>query len=147
MKRFDIWNEQKKRLDFEEKIIGIKQRDVVFVHIGQNIGFEQNGKGEEFLRPVVVIKIFNRRLFFGIPLTSKHKYGDFFEDIAYKRGEKYIKSTAILVQARSFDTKRIKYKSGVVEKKVFEHISSRLKSKITPSLEGEPLRGIYEKSI
>jgi len=131
---------RKKNMDSIENIIGIKERDVVFVHMGQNIGFEQNGKGEEFLRPVVVMKVFNRRLFLGLPLTTKDKEGDFFEEMVYKKGEDYIKNTAILIQTRSFDAKRVKYKSGVVEKDVFEYLAEKLSNRLTLSKEREPRR-------
>ena len=146
MKPFDEWNEKKKIIDKQEKLIGLKERDVVFVNMGINIGREQNGKGEEFLRPVVVIKIFNRNLFFGIPLTSKQKNGDFFLDISFTHKNEEINSTAILVQAKSFDTKRVKYKKGIVSKDICEALKNELSKKLTLCFQREPRRELIKES-
>ena len=145
MKPFDKWNEKKKIIDKQEKLIGLKERDVVFVNMGVNIGREQNGKGEEFLRPVVVIKIFNRSLFFGIPLTSKQKNGDFFLDVSFTHKNEEINSTAILVQAKSFDTKRAKYKKGVVPKDIYEVLKNELSKKLTLCFQREPRRELISE--
>lgn len=79
-----------------------------FIAIGENIGFEQNGKGEEFLRPVIVYKKFSKNVFLGIPLTKTKRDGKFYAD--FELHEKT--STAILSQVRLFDSKRLKYKIG-----------------------------------
>jgi len=139
MKDFDTWNNKKKLIDSSEKLIGLKQRDVVFIHIGQNIGYEQNGKGEQFLRPVIVLEVFNRGLFLGLPLTSKEKKGDFFEPIEYKKRDTIVKSTAILVQTKSFATKRVKYKSGYIDKVLFESLKNKVAKRLT-LIKREPLR-------
>jgi mRNA interferase MazF len=39
---FDEWNEVKKELSIKERKLGIKQREIFWANIGQNIGFEQN---------------------------------------------------------------------------------------------------------
>ena len=36
----------------------------------ENIGFEQSGKGDEFLRPVLILKRLTKEMFFGIPLST-----------------------------------------------------------------------------
>lgn len=46
--------------------------------MGQNIGFEQNGKGDNFVRPVIILKKFNKNMFFGIPLSTQIKDGKFY---------------------------------------------------------------------
>jgi len=38
-------------------------REIWFCAIGANIRFEQDGSGTEFLRPVVIIKKFNKEVF------------------------------------------------------------------------------------
>ncbi len=151
MKPFDAWNEKKKSIDAQEQRIGVKERDVLFIRMGLNVGYEQNGKGDEFLRPVVVIKVFNRSLFFGVPLTSQEKSGDFFMDITFMHREEEISNTAILVQARAFDTKRVKYKKGVVPTAVFEALKERIAQKLTLCCERESRRKlqkpVYHKHI
>ena len=66
MSEFDKWNELKKEIDKREKILKFRERDIWFLNIGKNIGYEQNGKGEEFLRPVVVLRKFSNRYFLAI---------------------------------------------------------------------------------
>ena len=43
-----------------------------------NIGNEQDGKGPEHSRPVLIVKRFNKHLLWAVPLTSKHKEGKFY---------------------------------------------------------------------
>jgi len=141
---FKNWCKLKENLDKKDVLIGIKERSIVFVHMGRNIGSEQNGKGELFLRPVVVIKIFNKNLFFGVPLTSKKKTGSFFYDIIYTHKGREYNSTAILAQAKVFDRKRCLYTKGMIKKEYFEVLKEKLFD-LTLSDEREPRREIVEK--
>jgi mRNA interferase MazF len=78
LKHFDSWNKKKKDIDDKSKLIGLKERDIVFIHMGVNVGYEQDGKGDEFLRPVVVVKVFNRNLFFWSTINFQKERGKFF---------------------------------------------------------------------
>jgi hypothetical protein len=71
MKDFQKWHHLKSELDKKEHGVFINEREICFVSIGENIGFEQNGKNEMFERPVLVLKKFGTQTFIGIPLTSK----------------------------------------------------------------------------
>ena len=108
IKDFDGWNIQKKAIDSLENKRTFHEREVWFIKVGENVGFEQNGKGEEFLRPVIVYKKFSKNVFLGIPLTKTTKEGKFYRSFEFK-GER---SNAILSQIRLFDSKRLKYKIG-----------------------------------
>lgn len=72
------------------------------------MGFEQDGRGVQFLRPVIVLKKFNKELFWGIPLTKNEKVGKYYKSFLLKGNT----STAILSQFRLIDAKRLKYKIG-----------------------------------
>src|SRR5680860_1545617 len=65
-KCFDKWNIQKKIVDLISNKKTFHEREIWFIKIGENVGFEQNGKGEEFLRPVIVYKKFSASVFLGI---------------------------------------------------------------------------------
>lgn len=78
MKKFDEWNIVKKELDIKFKNIIPKEREVYWACIGENIGFEQNGKGCDFSRPVLILKRLSKHIFFGIPLSTQEKTGTFF---------------------------------------------------------------------
>lgn len=63
IQKFDEWNEEKKQIENMEVRSFFKERDVFYIRAGKNIGFEQNGKGEKFARPFIVIKKFNKETF------------------------------------------------------------------------------------
>lgn len=39
---FDEWNEVKKNTHKEKVLVGFKNRDIFYIKMGHNIGFEQN---------------------------------------------------------------------------------------------------------
>ncbi len=131
---FDTWNNQKKQLHLTQKTIGFSLFEIVFMKLGTNIGYEQDGKGEDFLRPILVYKKFNNRVFLGIPLTSKENNDKFHFEFEYKKG---IKSFAILSQVRLFDIKRAKYKDGKISKENFKKLQEKLLDLIVTPLENE----------
>jgi mRNA-degrading endonuclease toxin of MazEF toxin-antitoxin module len=121
-KDFDKWNTQKKFVDLTGNKKVFHEREVWFIAIGENIGFEQNGKGEEFLRPVIIYKKFSRNVFLGIPLTKTKREGKFYADFEL-HGKT---STAILSQVRLFDSKRLKYKIGKMSVGDYRKIKEKL---------------------
>ena len=52
---FDIWNEVKKLTHARDDIAEIffYEREVWWCRLGANVGFEQDGKGEHFQRPIL----------------------------------------------------------------------------------------------
>jgi len=78
-KDFDVWNKEKKNLhygDFEELLF--HEREIWWCSIGVNIGDEQDGKNELFERPILVIKKFNRKLAWVLPMSAKPKEGKYY---------------------------------------------------------------------
>ena len=101
MKEFDKWNEVKKKTDKNKNVPMIKEGEICWCKIGINIGNETLGKGEQFNRPILIIKKFSSDTFWGVPLTSKIKKGSWYH---------YLKNqdrTLILNQMRLFDRKRL----------------------------------------
>ncbi|MCX6051186.1 MAG: type II toxin-antitoxin system PemK/MazF family toxin [Campylobacterales bacterium] len=123
MKDFDKWNELKKELEAKKKIVVPKEREVYWASIGENIGFEQNGKGNIFSRPVLIVKRFSKNMFFGIPLSTQIKEGNFFYTFTFLEQH----SNALLVQGRIFDTKRLENRLGMIDKSDFENIKKSLR--------------------
>ena len=130
--RFDEWNFLKKQLNKKIEDIFIREREIYFIHIGQNIGHEQNGH-EKFLRPVLILRKLSHNYFIGVPLSSKEKMGNYFYKFSYKHNRN---SYALLNQIRVFDTKRIVYKSGTIKRKDFKIIQQKAASLIYPSKDG-----------
>lgn len=63
---YDKWNTIKKETNKEKKYRNFKEKEIFYLKMGENIGFEQNGKGEDFVRPIIILKKFNKDMFFGI---------------------------------------------------------------------------------
>ncbi|MFA6458071.1 MAG: type II toxin-antitoxin system PemK/MazF family toxin [Patescibacteria group bacterium] len=124
MKDFDKWNLLKQQTDSREQHIFFKEKDIFWVRHGENIGFEQNGKGEYFLRPAIILKKFNQHIFWGISLTTAERADKkyYFEFIS-SRGEK---SLAILSQVRLFDAKRLSQKIGMMHQADFENLKIKI---------------------
>ena len=102
-----------------------KEGGIYWVLIGDNVGMEQDGKGELFARPVVIVKGFSKELFWGIPLTSRRKTGTYYFSFSFQNDKT---STAILSQLRAFDTSRISGPSiGRIKNEDLIEIKNRLK--------------------
>ncbi len=52
MSIFDNWNKLKKSIDNGNKKVFFKERDIFYISLGQNIGYEENGKGKNLLELV-----------------------------------------------------------------------------------------------
>ena len=113
---------KKKIADILDNKKTFHDREIWFIKIGENIGFEQGGKGREFLRPVVVYKKFSKNVFLGIPLTKTEKKGKFYHSFDFKKES----STAILSQVRLFDSKRLSYAIGRMSKGDFKKLKEKL---------------------
>ena len=124
MKRYNEWNQIKIKIDAKtKKIITPKEREVYWASIGENICNEQNGKGNIFSRPVLIIKRFSRSMFFGVPLSTHTKEGNFFYNFTFLDKP----SNALVVQGRIFDTKRLENRIEMIGKNDFENIKKSLK--------------------
>jgi mRNA interferase MazF len=124
MKNFDKWNEVKKNLNKKNKLIIPKEREIYWASIGINIGFEQDGKGDKFSRPVLVFKTFSKNMFFAIPLSTKRKKGSWFFEFNFIENEI---STALIVQGKILDTKRLENRLGMINKDDFEQLTLQVK--------------------
>ena len=108
MKNFDSWNEVKKRISNNSPVY-TKEGEVYYAILGVNVGYEQDGKGELYLRPIVVYKKFGRDSILAIPLTSQKKSGRFYYSFQFKKD---VVSVALLSQIRLLDTRRVYKKVG-----------------------------------
>ena len=125
MKDFDSWNEKKKKINSINKNVYFKERDIFFVNLGKNIGHEEDGKGIDFIRPVVVLRKFNNRLFMAVPLTTNsHKNNQFYFQFKIKKNNKI--NNAILSQIRLIDKNRIINKIGIISKDDFQSMKNKI---------------------
>jgi len=127
MKEYNKWNEVKKNIEKKEETIYFKEREIYWANIGENIGFEQGGKGDDFTRPLLIFKKFSKNMFFGIPLSTQRKDGSFFFEFTFKENKI---STALLVQTKMYDVKRLDKKIGKISVEDFERLKIQFKELI-----------------
>ncbi len=121
-KQFDTWNELKKSVDKREGLPSFKERDIWWCSIGLNVGHEENGKNAAFHRPVLVVRKFNNRLFWGVPLTSQIKDNKHYHNFTFLGRPQ----CAMLTQLRLFDVSRFGEKMGRLAEKEFKAIRADL---------------------
>ncbi|HEX3100025.1 MAG TPA: type II toxin-antitoxin system PemK/MazF family toxin [Patescibacteria group bacterium] len=126
-KSFDKWNRLKQKINStsSEKVLYPKVGEVWMSAMGQNIGFEQNGTGDNFSRPLLVIHKFNNQMFWAIPLSTKQKSYDFYHNFTDPNNQHV---SAIIAQLKLVSVKRLKRKLYDVDHKDFQTIIIKLKS-------------------
>jgi len=123
-KNFKEWHLLKNIINKKDKSLPFfHEREIWFCSIGVNIGYEQDGKNKHFERPILIIKKFNQRMFWGAPLTSKVKKGKYYFPIRHRNKEYSI----ILSQIRLFDSKRLLRKIHSISSDSFCQIKNILK--------------------
>src|SRR3989344_6646831 len=106
-KDFQKWHTLKQNIHNEKERRFYHEREIWWCSLGENVGFEQDGKGSDFARPILIIRGFNKEVFLCVPLTTKNKKGKYYADIDL--GDKVIRKV-ILSQIRLIDSKRLQEK-------------------------------------
>jgi mRNA-degrading endonuclease toxin of MazEF toxin-antitoxin module len=122
IKQFNIWNEQKKKLDVSvsKKPLYFKEREVWWISVGVNVGVEIDGKNELFERPVLILRKVSALQFYGLPLTSKDQSGQFYRLVHYGKGSGQV----CLSQLRVFSTKRLLRKIDHIPQEEFDMLQN-----------------------
>ena len=123
-KDFKGWHSKKEKIENQNETISFRERDIWWCHLGLNLGHEQDGKGEEFSRPILIIRKFNEFLFWGVPLSKVLKKNPYY--IPCKSSDGKVRS-AMISQLRLFSAKRITDKLSFAEKDSFEEIKKDIK--------------------
>ena len=105
-KDFNTWNREKKVINIREDTTQIffKEQEIWWSFLGLNVGYEQDGKGDGFIRPVLVIKKFSRDTFVALPLTTKTKKRNYLVPCLGIDG---IFRQANITQLKTLDIKRL----------------------------------------
>ena len=123
MKDFDSWNHHKKELEQVDIPFYYKNREIWFCSIGANVGYEQDGKNAQFERPVLVLRKFNKFVFWGIPLSTRLK-PDNTHYMTLKHQK--LEFSAIISQLRLYDSRRLTRKLYMLDKVQYEQVKYRL---------------------
>jgi mRNA interferase MazF len=115
-KDFDGWNKIKKEIDAVPVTKYVHPRDVWWCALGMNIGAEIDGKNENFERPVIVMKVYNRETAIVLPITTKEKNDAFHFKTVIGERTVWVK----LTQTKVISGKRFLRKLNVADEKEFE---------------------------
>jgi mRNA interferase MazF len=122
-KDFKNWHNKKTSIDNIPERPFFHEKEIWFCYLGVNVGFEQDGMGEDFLRPVVVVKKFNDQIFWGLPLTRSKRTGKYYFAFQFDGKE----SKVILSQIKLIDAKRLSYFIGEMSEKDFNELKEKIK--------------------
>ena len=126
MKDFKRWNNLKEKIDRKERIVYFRKKEIWWCALGLNVGFEQDGKNDNFERPVLIFKKFNKNVLWVLPLTSINKVGKYYFQIKYNN-KIY---SVILSQMRLISSKRLLRKIRTFSDVEFEQVRRFIKKLI-----------------
>ncbi len=109
-KYFKNWIGVKSNLHYAGICRTVKEGEIWWCAVGENVGVEINGKNKEFSRPVLVLKKLSKYGFMGVPLTSQEHIGSWYVDFIFQDK----KQVAVLAQARVISVFRLYKKMGTV---------------------------------
>jgi mRNA interferase MazF len=95
---YSLWNILKQKIEIKTFIPFFHEKEIWWIYMGKNIGFEQDGERE--------------------------KKGKFYFDFTNRDGKK---QTAILSQMRPFSSKRLKEKLGEISESDFIKMKKKIK--------------------
>ena len=126
-KTFDEWNKRKKEVDNLIVRSLYHRREVWWCTLGTNIGFEQDGTGTGYQRPVLVIRGFSASVCLVVPLTTSLKDNKYHISAGVVDGKQ---AFVIISQIRLIDTKRLAEKIGYISIADFETIRKAVRDLI-----------------
>jgi len=121
-KDFNKWNTKKKQIDAKEARLFFHQGEIWWVNLGLNIGYEMNGKGDEYMRPVIILKKYNEFSFLALPLSTSKKINQYKISVGVVDGKE---ACASLSQMRNIDSKRLINRVGYIKAPLFSEIKKK----------------------
>lgn len=119
IKRFLEWIKLKEKLhDVQKGPPLVKERDLWWVSIGENVGSEINGKNTLFSRPAVILKKLSRGFYLVAPTTSQKKDGSWYVEITQEGRFMYV----CLHQIRIIDYRRLSTRLGTLDSDDFNRV-------------------------
>jgi mRNA interferase MazF len=125
VKNFEAWSTEKKRINDAETNKLYHEREIWWLSLGVNIGYEQDGTSNEYQRPVLVLTGFSKFVCLIVPLTTSQKKNPYHVALGLVDGKQ---AFAIISQLRLVDTRRFVNKVGMLEKSLFENVKSAVKA-------------------
>ena len=124
-KDYEKWHRQKTAIDHSQAPrVFYHEREMWWCTLGVNIGFEQDGSGEEYRRPVLILRGLSNETCFVAPLTTATSNHELRPSIGLVEGKE---ARVLLSQIRVIDTKRLVRKLGYLEHGIFQQIRKKAK--------------------
>ena len=124
-KDFDGWNSRKKQTHDQSEYLPLyRERQVRWCTLGVNVGYEQDGTGEGFSRPVLILKGFSRHVCLVVPLTTSRKSNPYHVPVGMVEGRD---AYAVISQLRLIDTRRLYLLIHTVDVGTFDRIRKAVK--------------------
>ena len=123
-KDFDEWNERKKQTHRRNDAPFCHERELWWCALGVNVGFEQDGSGEDYRRPVLILKGLSAATCLVVPLTTSTRRHPLRPSIGLVEEKK---AHALLSQVRVIDTKRLVRKIGRLDQSHFDDIRNAVR--------------------
>lgn len=118
-KDYTKWHDIKKQLHERKSEVFFHEKEIWWCSLGVNVGFEQDGSGEDFQRPIIILKKFNLDTCLVVPLTTTQKKGKYYFSVGNIDGRN---ATAVLSQVRFIDRKRLANKVGFLNEDIFSRL-------------------------
>ena len=117
---YDVWNDQKKKIAQLVPDIVFKEGDVWWCSLGKNIGEEVYGKGQNFMRPVIVFRKLTSTACVILPLSTVIKEGSWYFTLAFNHGL----SSVLMHQIRMVSSKRFESRMGTLSEIEFRALKN-----------------------
>ena len=127
-KNFAQWHAQKSQIDAGQLSYNLyfHEREIWWCILGLNIGCEQDGKGEDFSRPVLILRVFHRDALWVLPLTSQDRSDRYY----YQITDGTNRSSIILSQLKLISSKRLLRKIRTLPREEFAKVRTLMKDLI-----------------
>jgi mRNA interferase MazF len=122
-KDFDRWNAVKKKTDAEQPRF-YTVREIWWCRLGLNVGTEQDGSPDNFVRPVLILRGFGPGACFVVPLTTSPRKHPLRVPVGTVDGEE---ARANISQMRTIDTRRLGERICILDEKRFAQIRKAAK--------------------
>ena len=135
-KDYTQWHKLKSYIEEYNEPILFREREIWWCSLGLNIGDEEDGKNEYFERPILILRKFNKEIFWGLPMSTKTKDDIFHFNYSFDNNEK---SSILLSQLRIISSKRLIRRLITINENTFCEIRNSVDRLIKN--ESDPIKG------
>ncbi|MFZ2126231.1 MAG: type II toxin-antitoxin system PemK/MazF family toxin [Candidatus Microsaccharimonas sp.] len=127
-KDYKIWHAVKTQINRQPPLQNYHEREIWWCSLGENVGYEEDGKNHLFERPVLVFRKFNKEIFIGLPLTTTRKNSQYYYPVEVGG----LAGSIILSQLRILSSRRLQRRLERIGKKKFDAIQTKITELLIP---------------